>query len=728
MTLPTGASRLLLLSVLAAAPPGLSASGTRFWELTTREALAEGEAFENVVLTSEGELRLGAAAEAMAVEGERQVWSLLRMQDGDLLAGTAGGRILRLAGGKVEVEFASEEMLVTALVAGGEGRIYAATLPNGKVFRRDAAGAWSLFATLPCKYVWSLLPDARRHLVAATGPDGKLFAIDAEGKAETLFETGKENVLSLAAGADGALYFGTANPGLLYRLGPDGRVAVLRDFGANEVRVIRARPAGLVVGVNSGVKASPANFLGAVQQAAQKAETKEGEPAPAAPADGGGPPGGAKGGPPAAPAPAKKPAAPAATVSGAVVFLAPAGRLERQVEYPQSYITDLAVTADGVAVATNNSGRIHRLDDGDRSTLLWDFPQNQVLVLAVDAGRLALAGTGDAAVVQRLGDKPAAAGHYLSKIYDARQIADWGSLTWRGTGRITFASRSGNVAEPDATWSAWAQAEAAPGGALPPGGARSLRVASPAGRFLQLRLSWDGDPLAVVSGVTVACLPENQVPRVLEVKIQPAPVPGQPAPAAGAPAQNQPALVPLLHSTFLKVTWRAEDPDGDPLVFRLLYRAENGTAWVPLLDRPVGGAEFLWNTESVPDGRYVLRVEASDEAANEASRALRADRACPPFCVDHGKPEITLAVAWDGRACRVTGSAADALSPIAALAYSIDGGEWRSLFPADRIFDARTEAFEFVEEALAPGPHVITVRALDGESNVGSAAVAVAAP
>jgi hypothetical protein len=711
------------LAAVAALPRAASSSGTQYWELTTRDAVAEGESFEGLVLTAEGELRAGVAAEATVVEGERQVWSLLRAKDGAVLAGTASGKILRLDGGKVANAFATGELLVTALVEGPDGLAYAATLPAGKVFRRDAAGAWSLFATLPCKYVWALLPHPGYHLVAATGPEGKLMAVDAQGKAEVLCETGKENVLSLAAGEGRELYFGTATPGLLFRLPPGGKPSIVRDFGENEVRVIRVRRGGLAVGLNSGVKVAPSAFLGAVQQAAQKAESKEGAP----PADSGGggaapaaKPGGDGGGKPVA----VSSAAPAATVRGAVALLSPEGRLERQVEYPSSYVTDLAVTEAGIVVGTNNSGRVHRIDDRGRSALLWDFPQGQVLAFASDGGRVALAGTGDPAAVQRLGDGPAADGRYRSKVFDAKVLAEWGSLAWRGRGRVAFRTRSGNVAEPDKTWTDWAPAAAAD-----PAVPSCLRVASPRGRYLQLQAAWEGDAEAVVAGVSVAYLPENQRPRALEVKVVSAPPPGQPAPVVGAPSQNQPALPVALHATHKKITWRAEDPDGDPLVFRLAYRAEDGTAWIPLhRDQPVGGAEYLWSTESVPDGRYVMRVEASDEAANAEERALRDARECVPFCIDHRKPEVVLEAARDGGALRVKGRATDALSPIARLEYAVDGGDWRTLFPVDRIFDMRIEAFEFAPGDLPPGAHVVTVRAVDVENNVGSAALAVTVP
>jgi hypothetical protein len=691
-----------VFAVVAAATA--AAAGTGYWELGTREALAEGDAFENVILTADGELRLGAAMDTLKIEGERQVWCLLRARDGALYGGTSTGKILRLEGGKVESAFETGELLVTALAEAGDGRLYAATIPNGKIFRRDGGGKWEVFATPPAKYLWTLLPHAEKHLVAATGPEGKVFTIDAAGRFEGLYETGKENVLSLAAGGDGALYFGTANPGLLFRLGPDGRASVLRDFGEHEVRVIRARGTGLVLGVNSGVKASPASFLGAVQQAAQKADAKEGAPKPAAPAEGGGKPGAVS---EPTPAPASTP-----SVRGLVVQLAADGRIEYQVEFPQSYITDLAATDAGVVVATNNSGRIHRLDDTGRPALMWDFKENQALAFAGGDGNVLAVATGDAAAVHRVNGVRAAAGHYQTKVFDAKTVADWGMLTWRGAGRPAFQSRSGNVVEPDKTWSDWA----------PPQSGASLKVASPRGRYLQLRVVWGEDPEAAVAGLTVAYLAENQRPRVQEVKVEAAPVPGgAPIPPGGAPPQGQ-VVPPIgLHSVVKKITWRTEDPDSDPLVFRLAYRPEAGGTWVALNDgRPVGGMEFQWNTESVPDGRYVLRVEASDEPSNAAERALRAARETAPFPVDHRKPEVAVRVVEVGGALRVTGTATDAVSPIARLEVSIDGGDWRTIFPADRIFDDKTESFDAPLGPLPPGVHTVTVRAVDQENNIGS--------
>ena len=45
--------------------------------------------------------------------------------------------------------------------------------------------------------------------------------------------------------------------------------------------------------------------------------------------------------------------------------------------------------------------------------------------------------------------------------------------------------------------------------------------------------------------------------------------------------------------------------------------------------------------------------------------------------------------------------------------------------PSDGLLDQRVEAFSLRLPPLAPGPHVVTVRAFDAADNIGSARVMV---
>ena len=66
----------------------------------------------------------------------------------------------------------------------------------------------------------------------------------------------------------------------------------------------------------------------------------------------------------------------------------------------------------------------------------------------------------------------------------------------------------------------------------------------------------------------------------------------------------------------------------------------------------------------------------------------------------------------------VSGIATDADSRIAKIEYSVDGSDWKQVFPDDGIFDSLQERFHFDVVDVPPGEHAITIRASDSQRNV----------
>jgi len=103
----------------------------------------------------------------------------------------------------------------------------------------------------------------------------------------------------------------------------------------------------------------------------------------------------------------------------------------------------------------------------------------------------------------------AAAGTFVSRVFDAAQAVDWGGLSWTSdtsaATSVAFFARHGDTPVPDATWSAFA-AVAQPGGAV---GGRS--------RYAQYRVdlaSTDPNATPAIEDVTVgyALVPPNHLP------------------------------------------------------------------------------------------------------------------------------------------------------------------------------------------------------------------------
>ncbi|KYF65407.1 hypothetical protein BE11_12715 [Sorangium cellulosum] len=244
-------SRAALAAAVAAA--GLvalpaHAVGTRSFELKTLEDLKDGD-LTGVSVDSNGNVRAGLTLGATPLPDATSVWSSAALPDGTVLLGTGNeGKIYSVSGGRVAIVATTGQMAVSALAIAFDGDVIAGTFPEGKLYRLPRGGGnggpAKLFAELPqTEDIWGLAYDPRaRALYAATGPEGKLFRIDATGKAQVYFDSDEPHLVSVAVADDGAVYAGSNGKALLYKLTAPGRATVLHDFDADDVKAIAVAP------------------------------------------------------------------------------------------------------------------------------------------------------------------------------------------------------------------------------------------------------------------------------------------------------------------------------------------------------------------------------------------------------------------------------------------------------------------------------------------------------
>lgn len=641
------------------------ASGTATFEVTTRLELLKGE-FRQTCLTSEGEVVLGRSTSEVKVEGT-SVWSSAVGPDGTIWLGTGKGDVCRLADDKVETVYETKEMLVTSIACVGDA-VYAATIPNGTVFKIDAERKGSVFTVLPSGNVFALCPDGEGGLYAGTGPGGKVYAIDAEGKSKEFFDTKRENVLCLCREEGGDLYAGTSMNGTLFRISPEGRGWVLADLGETEIAAVARTEAGTYVAVNSGNKTTPADFLKAVTEAAGKG-TEPAKGAPAAPKKGEKPP----------------------QVSSALLLIAPTGEVLDLLAFADAYIACLApCEGKEVLVGTNSSGKVWRVASDMEFSVWFDLKENQVLTFARDASGVRAIGTGMPGAVRVVAKDAPQDGSYTTEVLDAQAFAHWGRIDARGSEPLAFRTRSGSSRDADdGTWSDWSE----PIASLPG------KVASPSARYLQVRAEWTpGHADATLAGITVLYQQQNQRPRFQDFTTEDLP-PG----ADGRKTCQK------------KLKWKVQDADGDAVGVNLYYRAVGKETWVLVnRDAPIGAAEYVWSTDGLADGKYQLRVVATDEAANPKERALTSERVTRPFVIDQTKPTVEVALGADGTA---SGVAQDASSWISKIEWRVDGGAWHPASSKDGLLDDPREEFSFPLGDLVAGVHVLSVRVTDGDQN-----------
>src|SRR5882762_6177037 len=114
------------------------AEGTRVWEQSKFEELTRGTA-TGVAIRSMGGLELAPTFKSLYATPSTYIWSIAADDAGDVyVASGAPARVYRITpDGKATIIFEPKELQVQALQTGPEGAIYAATAPDGKVYKLE---------------------------------------------------------------------------------------------------------------------------------------------------------------------------------------------------------------------------------------------------------------------------------------------------------------------------------------------------------------------------------------------------------------------------------------------------------------------------------------------------------------------------------------------------------------------------------------------------------------
>jgi len=735
--------RLVVLAALAAAAPCLArASQPQFWKVEGAQDFLQGDT-AGLSVDSQGRVRLAPTSKLLYTPDTPYVWALARDAKGALYAGTGNdGKVFRVAdkGETGTLFFDAPQLEVHALAAGPDGRLYVGTAPEGKVWVVDAAGKATEFFNPPDKYVWALAFDKQGQLLVATGAEGRVYRVDKDGKSTTLLTSAEVHITALAVDDAGRIYAGSSPEGIIYRIDTGGKVFVLHDASFREVKALAVGGDGsiyaAVVEGSTKPDATPAVPSLPPTAAPPIADVTVSETFAIAPTA-------------ALAATASLPRAAGSTgpVKGALLRIAPSGEVDTIWSSADETPHALLSTPEGLLVGTGDKGKLYRVKDDRSWSMLGSFPAEQVTALLRDPGGAVVLATSNPAKVHTLQAAPGTVGTFVSKAQDTETVSSWGRIRWQASApagtRITVLSRSGNTANPDATWSDWSPAYTR---------AEGEPVNSERARFLQIKAVLEGAKGAtpVLDSITTAYLPRNLRPQVQGVTVHPPgeifqkplsltgeiEILGLDPPLStevrpGAAAQKGMLQMPvttysrkLYQRGIQTLSWKAEDPNQDTLTYDVLYRPIGDTRY-RVLRKGLTDAVLAWDTSTVPNGRYVVDVVASDAPSNPDALALTADKESEPFDVDNTPPSVTASVS-SAAPLKVRAVARDENSLLRRAEFSVDGGRWEEVHPVDGISDSQEETYEIVPGPLAGGgPHVIVVRATDLLGNVSTSRVEV---
>ena len=670
------------------------ATETQWWFSGTASDYARAES-HGAIVRPDGAIVAGPAASSWPDDSLKVAWSVAVLADGSVAIAGDHGRVDRwTAQGGIRPWVRLGAGQVFALARSGDG-VLAGTGPAGLVYRISGKGDTALVARTGERYVWALADGGRGAVWAATGTRGRLMRIEG-GVARIVFDSEESNLLCLASDGAGGVYAGGDSKGRVYHTSAGGTTSTVYDAGEDEIRSISRDAEGALWALALSASAS----------------VDEGDdddrPAPvrAAPAGGG----------------------------KAVLYrIVPDSATVAFWTAPQPLAYAVLAQAPGrVLVATGNRGGVFAIERVGAAAQWLAPPQGQVTALTAGADGAVWAGTANPAALWKLGPQTATDGELRSPALDARRFAHFGHARWRGAGELAIATRSGNCEPADSTWSAWQPVEGANG-----------PVRSPAARYLQWKVTLRSAG-ARLDDIGIAWREQNLAPRVDDIGIAPQGLnfrDGELAARTDAVTQQLPSgqkveysislptakairELPLWARGMRTLTWHASDPNGDALRYRIELRNEEGGDWVEI-GKDLEATLYTWTTNTIPDGRYRLRVTASDGLANAIGEERTGWTISEAFTVDNTPPAVTR---LEASGATLSGEAEDATSPIWRLEASVDDGDWRSVAPEGGLADALRVRFSFTLPGLKPGAHVAGVRAVDLAGNAATRAIHLVVP
>ena len=420
------------------------------------------------------------------------------------------------------------------------------------------------------------------------------------------------------------------------------------------------------------------------------------------------------------------------TGHGALIEIFPDSTAETIWSSSNESIFGLAVRNDHVLFTTDSNGRIFDLDakpDSGKLRILTETHESLTTRLLLGGSDL-YAATSNVAKLFRIGVSPTHEGTFESPVKDTKFISRWGVLAWRGEVpagcSLQFYTRAGNSDRPDNTWSDWAGPYSNPNGDA---------VANPPARYLQWKavLHTSGNDSPTLAEVTVSYLNQNLPPQIHSLNVSTSSertgaagasanlpmvggitVSASPSGGFGAPPQSTPSV-----KAPITLTWQADDPNGDQLVYTLYVKATDEREWHLLKDK-IHQSSYTIDPTALADGKYVARLVASDEESNPADMARKSELLSAPFWVDNTPPDIeVLRQTVTGFTAEIQFAAEDGTSPLRSAETSLDGQDWHDVLSDDGVIDSRKETFTLKLTHLAPGEHILALRASDTSGNIG---------
>jgi len=572
----------------------------------------------------------------------------------------------------------------------------------------------TIFEPNDSNYIFAISVAKGGDIYIGTGPKGKIYRLDSSGKrSEVLYDSPDKNILSLAQGPDGYIYAGSDSRGLIYRINPKTKeAAILYDSEQQEITAL------VFIGEELYAAATSANAVGAeakfAAQAPQagrpelKEEEGDGDEDSGEESDGGSTTltaGGTKlqiantkesaGEQPAEhKMPVPRPPRPA---QASFIYKVTKDGFVTDIFNEAAVFFCLAAQGRELLAGTGNDAQLFAVEpNSEENTVVFEDKQASQITAVAVVGDNAYIGMANPARLVKLGKVFAREGVYTSDLVDAGQPAKWGKLQIeadvpRGC-EVLMACRSGNVKDVnDKSFSKWTEPKEVAG---------PVQMDCPVNRFSQYKLIFRGSDKTspVVREVAIASAVPNLAPKVESVNVSRMEGTGK--------------------NGVFKINYDAKDDNGDKLIYKIDFRKVGRAGWIQMKDAVEAGS-FEWDGRTAEDGRYEIRVTASDERSNTPETKLAGSRVSDAVVVDNTGPAVVkYKLEKAGKKVTIRVTVNDELSAIGKVEYTVDSdANWIGIVPDDLIYDTTSEDFTILVEKLSAGQHIISLKLADAVGN-----------
>ncbi len=688
----------------------------QMWELYKIEDYLDGK-FDGISISHEGILSLGPKEEDVEGPAEEFYLSLLIKDQGTKYLGTGhSGKIYKVStNGQFELFSQLPEMDIYCLAQDKSGNLYAGTSPNGQIYKIASQGSPERFFDPTERYIWDLMFAESGNLLAAVGESGGIYEINSQGEGRKILQAEENHILCLKEAPNNELIAGSGGRGVLYRVVPGKKASVLYETSFEEIKSIAMDREGNIYAAAGGKVVETKKNASSLIPASQSAEITV----------------------TATPAASSTRQAEIATDQqpGAIYRINPEGLAKKLWSSEEELVYSLLWDEEKKTIifGTGNKGRLYAIDAEEKISLLLQKESEQIYFL-LEQGTAIYALSNNPSRLSRISPEQRFEGEYQSRVLDAKTLSNWGRIEWEAdlpTGAmIMFQTRSGYSTEPDRTWSDWSP---------PYQNAQGEQILSPKGRYLQFMVKFKAESSRMsprLKKASLFYLHSNLPPSLTkldllspnEVYLKP---PEQDDVIWGedlslteqalAKNKSQSYIAPkkVDKKGYRTVTWDAEDENGDSLIFTVSIRGENESRWRVLQEK---WAEKIlaFDTSIFPDGRYFLKVEASDSPSNPKGTEMNTEKISRPLIIDNSLPVIrNFQIGRQGNRLSVSFIAEDVNSHIQEAKYLIRPDDWQTVFSEDGICDSKYETFRFTTVLPSSADNMIVVQVKDRHGNIG---------